>query len=135
MDATANFSLRFAQTSAAKVDRTDWLLSRQLLERIATRMSLVGEAIGFLVLGILIIVNRRQADLNGLACGSAVAIIAGLSALLVSFLHHTSSRAAGQVLVHPFHFRQTQPSHSNRSVACIGISARGGKNERRKSRK
>jgi hypothetical protein len=46
-------------------------------------MSLVSEAIGFLVLGILIIASQHQADLNGLATGSAVAIIGGLSALLV----------------------------------------------------
>ena len=31
------------------------------------------------------------------------------------------------MLVRPFHFRQTQRSHSNRSVVCIGTSARGGK--------
>ena len=46
-------------------------------------MSLIGEAIGFLVLGILIMANRYQADLNGLAGGSAVAIVGGISALLV----------------------------------------------------
>ena len=48
----------------------DWLLSRQVLQQIATRISLVGEAIGFSVLGRLIIVNRHQADLNGLSGGS-----------------------------------------------------------------
>jgi len=50
-------------------------------------------------------------------------------------LRQTSSRAASRVAVRPFHFRQTQPSHSNRSLVCIGISARGGKNERRRQRK
>ena len=47
-------------------------------------MSLVSEAIGFLVLGILIIMNRHQADLNGLAGGSAVAIFGGISAVFVA---------------------------------------------------
>jgi len=46
-------------------------------------MSLASEAIGFSVLGILIILNRQQADLNGLAGGNAVATVGGISALLV----------------------------------------------------
>ena len=83
MDATANFSLRFAPVSESKVETTDWLLSRQVLQRIATRMSLLSEAIGFSILGILIIVNRHQADLNSLSGGSSVAMIGGISALLV----------------------------------------------------
>ena len=83
MDATANFSLRFAPASESKVETTDWVLSRQMLQRIATRLSLVGEAIGFSILGILIILNRHQADLNGFSGGSSFAIIGGISALLV----------------------------------------------------
>jgi hypothetical protein len=83
MDATANFSLRFARASESKVETTDWLLSRQVLQRIATRMSLVSEAIGFSVLGILIIANRHQADLNGLPGGSSIAMVGGISAVLV----------------------------------------------------
>ena len=46
-------------------------------------MSLLGEAIGFAILGILIIMNRHQADLNGLGGGSSVAIIGGISAIFV----------------------------------------------------
>jgi hypothetical protein len=84
MDATANFNLRFARASDSEVEATDRLLSRQVLQRIATRMSLVSEAIGFWVLGMLIILNRHQADLNGLGGGSSVAIIGGISALLVA---------------------------------------------------
>ena len=84
MDATANFSLRFALAPQSKAVTADWFLSRQTLQRIATQISLLSEAIGFFVLGILIIANRHQADLNGLATGSGVAIIGGLSALLVS---------------------------------------------------
>jgi hypothetical protein len=84
MDATANFSLRFTRAAESKVETTDWVLSRQMLQRIATRSSLVGQAIGFSILGILIIMNRHQADLNGLAGGSAVAMIGGISAVLVA---------------------------------------------------
>jgi len=83
MDATANFSLRFARASESKVETADWVLSRRVLQRIATRMSLVGEAIGFSILGILIIVNRHQADLNDFSGGSSFAMVGGISALLV----------------------------------------------------
>jgi hypothetical protein len=55
-----------------------------MLQRIATRLSLVGEAIGFSILGMMIMLNRNQADLNGLGGGSAVAMIGGISAVLVS---------------------------------------------------
>ena len=83
MDATANFSLRFARASESKVETTDWLLRRRTLQSIATRMSLIGEAIGFSVLGILIILNRHQADVNGFSGGSWVAMVGGIGAILV----------------------------------------------------
>lgn len=84
MDATANFDLRFARPSESKVETTDWLLSRQVLQRIATRISLVSEAIGFSVPGIMIILNQHQAGLNGLAGRSSLAMIGGISAVLVA---------------------------------------------------
>jgi len=83
MDATANFSLKFARVSEPKVETPDSFLSRQVLQTIATRLSLVSQAIGFSILGILIIMNRCQADLNSLAGGSTVAMIGGISAILV----------------------------------------------------
>src|SRR6516164_4054661 len=83
MDATANFSLRFARPSESRVETTDWALSRQVLQRIATRMSLLGEAIGFSILGILILMNRHQAELNGLSGGSSFAMVGGVGAFLV----------------------------------------------------
>jgi hypothetical protein len=67
MDATANFSLRFAPAPESKVETTDRILSRQALQRIWTGMSLVTLALGFWVFGMLIFINRHQADLNGLA--------------------------------------------------------------------
>ena len=84
MDATANFSQRFAQVSESKVEAADSFLGRLVLQRIATRLTLISKAIGFSILGILITMNRHQADLNGLAGGSAVAMIGGISAILVS---------------------------------------------------
>ena len=83
MDATANFSLRFARASDSEVEATGGLLSRQVLQRIATRMSLVGEAIGFSILVILILMNQHQAELNGLPGGSAFAMVGGIGAFLV----------------------------------------------------
>ena len=83
MDATANFSLRFAPASESKVETTDWVLSRQVLQRIATRMSLLSEAIGFSILGILILMNRHQAELNGLSSGGSFAMVGGIGAFLV----------------------------------------------------
>ena len=83
MDATANFSLRFARASDSEVEATGGLLSRQVLQRIATRMSLVSEAIGFSILGILILMNRHQAELNGLSGGSSFAIVGAVGAFLV----------------------------------------------------
>ena len=117
MDATANFSLRFARASDSEVEATGGLLSRQVLQRIATRMSLVSEAIGFSILGILILMNRHQAELNGLPGGSAFAMVGGIGAFLVGtvflgaalfpleVLCQPSSHAAGQASVGPFHFR------------------------------
>lgn len=83
MDATSNFSLRFARASESKVRMPDRLLTRQTLERIATGLSLVGQAFGFSIFGTLIIANRHQADLNDFAGGSFVAMVGGISAILV----------------------------------------------------
>jgi len=47
-------------------------------------MSLVSEANGFSILGMLIMLNRNQTDLNGLGGGSAVAMIGGISAVLTA---------------------------------------------------
>jgi hypothetical protein len=79
MDASTNFSLRFAQRSDVRAETPE----RATLQRIATGISLVSLAVGFSILGMLIIVNRHQADLSGLSGGSCVAIVSGISAVLV----------------------------------------------------
>src|SRR6516162_6210689 len=83
MNATANFSLRFARASDSKAETTDRLLSRRTLQRIATRMSLVSLALGFWVFAMLIIINRHQAELNGLSGGSSFAMVGAIGAFLV----------------------------------------------------
>ncbi len=76
MNTTANFSIWFGQTSELKVDTPD---RSQTLQRRATRISLISEALGFTILGTLI--RRLQADLDCLSGGSAVAMIGGGSAI------------------------------------------------------
>jgi hypothetical protein len=83
MDATANFSLRFTRASESKVETTNWVLSRQTLQRISTGMSLISLALGFWVFAMLIFINRHQAELNGLSGGSSIAIVGGIGASLV----------------------------------------------------
>jgi len=80
---SANFSLRFAPVSESKVEAADSLFSRQVLQRIATRISLVSEAIGFSIPGLLILMNRHQAELNGLSGGSSFTMVGGIGAFLV----------------------------------------------------
>jgi hypothetical protein len=95
MDATADFSLRLPRASESKVETTNWLLSRQLLQRIATRISLVSETIGFSIFGILIIVNRYQAELNGFSGGSSLAMVGGICALLVGTIFLVAAWSIG----------------------------------------
>ena|SRR5215471_4610481 len=84
MNASSNFGLEFAPVSESTIETPERLLNRQTLQRIATLVSLNSQAIGFSVVGMLIIVNRHQADLNGLSGGSSLATVGGISALLVS---------------------------------------------------
>src|SRR6516165_348740 len=83
MDAAANFKPPVALAPQSKAVTADWFLSRQTLQRIATGMSLVTLALGFWVFAMLIIINRHQADLNGLSGGSSVAMVGGIGAFLV----------------------------------------------------
>jgi uncharacterized membrane protein YidH (DUF202 family) len=83
MDATSNFSLRIPQASESNVRMADWLLARQTLKWIATGLSLISQAFGFSIFGTLIIANRQQADLNDFPAGSFVAMVGGVSAILV----------------------------------------------------
>jgi hypothetical protein len=79
MDAITNFSLRVAEGSDAKPEKP----KRATLQRIVTGISLVSLAVGFSILGTLIIVNRDQAELNGLSGGSFIAMVGGIGAILV----------------------------------------------------
>lgn len=93
MDANAIFRPRIAPASKPSVQRNGWF-NRRELESIAIRISLMSQAIGFSGIGIMILVDRPQADLNGFPGGSSLAVVGGVSAVLVgaiflvaAFLH------------------------------------------------
>jgi hypothetical protein len=70
MDATSNFRLRFAQALGSKARLPERLLKRAALQRIATGLSLISQAVGFSIIGVLILATRHQAELNDSANGS-----------------------------------------------------------------
>jgi hypothetical protein len=74
---TPNF--RFPQRLGVKAEKPR--LAR--LQSIATSISSISLTVGFLFLGILIILRCDQADLSGISGGSAVAMAAGICAILV----------------------------------------------------
>ena len=78
MNTTTNFSIWFGQAPELKVDAPD---RSQTLQRRAARISLISEALGFTILGTLIIMKRFQAGLDWLSSRSAIAIIGGVSAI------------------------------------------------------
>ena len=136
MDSTTNFSLRFAQGLESKAETPDRALSRHILRRIAIRTSLLCLAIGFSILGTLIILNRHQADLNGLPGGNFIAVVGGTSAILIgavflsaSFFHwrFCAKRSAS------FSRSTNGPSRLSRSndpsLVSTGISLGGGNHE------
>jgi hypothetical protein len=83
MDATSNFSLRFAQALESKAQISERSLNRQTLKRIATGLSLISQALGFSIFGTLIIAHRHQADLTDFAGGSFVPMVGGLGAIFM----------------------------------------------------
>ena len=80
MHTTYNFS--FAP-GTAKTLAPNQLLKLQTLQEISTGMSLISLTVGFSIVGVLIIVNRQQADLSDLTGGNCTAMVGGISAMLV----------------------------------------------------
>jgi hypothetical protein len=58
--------------------------SRETLQRISIGLSLISLALRVWVFGMLIFINRYQAELNGLSGGSSVAMVGIISALLAA---------------------------------------------------
>jgi hypothetical protein len=79
MDTSTTFSLRGAERSDAKAEKT----KRATLHQIATGIRLVGLTIGFSIFGTLIIMNCHHAHLNDLPGGGFVAVLGGICAILV----------------------------------------------------
>jgi hypothetical protein len=55
----------------------------QTLQMISTRVSLISMSLGFSIFGILILVNQRQADLNGLSGSNSIAMFEGIAAIFL----------------------------------------------------
>jgi hypothetical protein len=83
MDAPSNFSLGFAEGTGPKTETPPRLFDRQSFRQIWTATSLVTLSLGFSVFGILIIVNRHQANLDGLSGDSLVATAGGIGGLAI----------------------------------------------------
>jgi hypothetical protein len=83
MDVPFKCRLGFAQDAGPKTETSERLLQRQALRRIWTTVSLVNLSLGFSVFGILIVVNRHRADLNGPSGDSFVAAIGGIGGLVI----------------------------------------------------
>ena len=81
MKAITDFSLSFAQGFGLKARSPEQLLKRAALERTATGLSLISQAVGFSIVGLLILATRHQAELNDSMNGSFFATAGGISAL------------------------------------------------------
>jgi len=107
MKAITDFSLSFAQRLGLKAEMAEQLFKQAALKRIVTGLSLISQAVGFSIVGLLILATRAQAELNDSANGSSAAIVGGTSALFVgiafliaAFLHQRlcARRSAGLAL-------------------------------------
>src|SRR5580698_9429340 len=83
MDVPSKSTLGFAQDARPKTETSGRLLQRQALRRIWTTISLMNLSLGFSIFGILIVVNRHRADLNGPTGGSFAAAIGGVGGLII----------------------------------------------------
>jgi hypothetical protein len=136
MDATTNFSLRFAKGSRSKAETPDRSLEGHILQRIATRTSLIGLALGFSVLGMLIIVNSHRADLNDLPGGKFIAVLGGIGAILVGTVFLVAAclhwrfcakpSAALSVSRVTARLASKGPSQAGSRLVSTGISVEGG---------
>jgi hypothetical protein len=83
MKAITDFSLSFAQRLGFKAEMAEQLCKRATLKRMATGLSLISQAIGFSIIGMLILATRHQAELNDSVGGGSFATAGGISALFV----------------------------------------------------
>ena len=124
MDATYNFSLGFAQGAALKTVTPERLLKLQALQKISTGMSLVSLSLGFSIVGMLIIANRHQADLSGLTGGNSIAMVGGISAMLVGAAFVVAACLHWRSLL--FQHREREPSIVDAELAALEKKALGG---------
>ena len=119
MDATSNFSLRSAQRSGSKPRSPEGLLKQAALKRIATGLSLMSQAVGFSIIGILILAtcdNRRhQRSFRGHR-------VPDRRFSIMEVLRQAFSRFGAQPQDCPPNFRETRINRSNcfPSLTAIG---------------
>jgi hypothetical protein len=101
MDVPFKCRLGFAQDAGPKTETSERLLRRQALRRIWTMVSLVNLSLGFSVFGILIVLNRHRADLNGpsgdsfvVAIGGIGGLVIGIGFLVAAYLHWRKGSAS-----------------------------------------
>jgi hypothetical protein len=134
MDAAYNLSLAQGR---AKPLAPNQLLKLQILQEISTGMSLISLSVGFSIVGLLIIVNRHQADLTDLTGGNCTAMVGGVSAMLVgaAFLVATclhwrfcakrlaaTLRAILNGIRRPHAGRQAKVAVPRRAIVMVGLS-------------
>lgn len=83
MDAACNFSLGFTQETELKGDTRDRLRKGRTLQKIFTGLSLIVLCLGFSIFGVLMILNRHHADLDGFSGESSIATVGGVGAILL----------------------------------------------------
>jgi hypothetical protein len=133
MDANTNSSLRFAQGSDADAEKP----GRATLKRIAAGISLISLAVGFSIIGMLIILERGQADLNGSSGGSSIALIGGICAVLVGtvflvtaclYLWHSARRSVSfpvRCKTAQLTFSMAEPAITNGPIFLTGVTVCG----------
>jgi hypothetical protein len=101
MDVPFKSRLGFAQGAQPKTEMFERLLRRQTFRRVWTTISLVNLSLGFSVFGILIVVNRHRADLNGPSDDSFVAAVGGIGGLVIGIGFLVAAYLHGRTMFGP----------------------------------
>ena len=94
MDATYHMGLRIAAGGGSKAETPGRLLNWRRLQIISTGISLFSLSLGFMLFGLLIILNQHRANFGDVAgggsfasIGGVVSVLVGMSFLVTAFLH------------------------------------------------
>jgi hypothetical protein len=94
MDATYHMGLRIAAGGGSKAETPGRLLNWRRLQIISTGISLFSLSLGFMLFGLLIILNQHRANFGDVpgggsfaSIGGVVSVLVGMSFLVTAFLH------------------------------------------------